>query len=166
MTETLLGQCEALIRSYLQGDGCPCRFPRFRSMTKRDTTRTLGIACTGPDQLALIAAFENIAPIGPRQALGANSEAVQGMWQAKCLRCGSTVERSSHEVVPNGWVDYLVLRRAPETRDLGAPVDRLFRCRPLVPLGAGPHDMRRAATLYPCLDEDAWVAWLSARAQA
>jgi hypothetical protein len=163
VSNSLVERAEALILDYLQGDGCPCRFPRFRSVVKRDTSRSLGVPFKADDQTALIVAFERHAPLGERSALGPFPAPVDGMWQARCVRCTTAIERSSNEVAPGGWVDFLVIRRAPGTSEIGAPLDRAFRCRPLVPVGPGPHSMRGAAELYPYIDEDEWFAWLRAR---
>jgi len=159
----LTSQAETLIRDYLQDGGCPCRFPRFRSVVKRDTGKSLGAPCRGEDQCALIVAFEHHAPYGERKALGPFSEARGDFWQAVCTRCTSQIERSSHEVVAGGWVDYLVIRRTREASELGPPLDHIFRCRPLVPLGPGPHNLASAAKLYPHIDDDEWFTWLRAR---
>jgi hypothetical protein len=164
MTNSLVERAEALIHEYLEDGGCPCRFPRFRSAVKRDTSRSLGAPFKGEDQHALIVAFERHAPLGPRTALGGFPAAVEGMWQAHCERCTSTAERSSSEVATGGWVDFLMILRAPGLTDLGAPIDRALRCRPLIPIGRGPHSSGAAAHLYPIVDEDAWFEWLRARA--
>jgi hypothetical protein len=163
MGRELVEQCSVLMQAYLLSEGCPCRFPRFRSIAKRDTGRSLGVSCRGIDQSALIVAFEAHAPLSDRRALGPFSAPLESMWQASCLRCSSRVERSSNEIVPGGWADYLVIRRAPELTELGANVDRLYRCRPLVRLGQGAPNAREAARLYPLIGEDEWFAWLSLR---
>jgi hypothetical protein len=163
MDKDLVEQCSALMQAYLLSAGWPCRFPRFRSIAKRDTGRSLGVSCKGDDHSALIIAFEAHAPLSDRRALGPYSEPLESMWQASCLRCSSQLERSSNEVVPGGWADYLVIRRASELTELGANVDKLYRCRPLVTLGQGTLNAREAARLYPLISENEWFAWLSLR---
>ena len=163
MSTALIERCRELVRGYLRADGCPCRYPRFRSIARRDTSKSLGLPSRGEDQIALIAAFEALAPIGTRSALGPYSAPVEGMWQATCLRCSSQLERSSNEFAPGGWADYLVIRRASTATDLGAQVNQVYRCRPLIPLGQGTLNMRDAARLYPFIEEDAWFDWLRER---
>jgi hypothetical protein len=85
------------------------------------------------------------------------------MWQATCLRCASQVERSSTEIAPGGWADYLVIRRAATAPELGAQVGQVYRCRPLVPLGPGTPNMREAARLYLYIDEEECSVWLRER---
>jgi hypothetical protein len=161
--QELFDRALRLVGNYLQAGCCACRFPRFRSIAQRDTSRALGVSCRGEDQVALIAAFEKLMPLSERSALGPFPKALDGMWQATCLRCSSQVERSSNEIVPGGWADYLVIRRAATSTELGAPVDRLYRCRPLAPLGGGMQNMREAMRLYPLIDENDWFSWLQER---
>jgi hypothetical protein len=155
-----------LIVGYLEV-GCPCRFPRFRAVVARDTSRVAGGSFTSAEQTGLIEAFEQRVPLVDRGPLeGSGGPAQAGMYQAKCRVCGSRVARSSNELAPGGWVDYLSIRAAPDAADLGAPVEhgRVYRPCPLVAAGPGMTGMQRAAEAFPMIGRDEWLAWMRERA--
>ena len=146
--------------------GCPCRFPRFRAVVSRDTSRTGGGSFTSEDQRGLIRVYEQKVPLVDRGPLpGRGGPMSADMYQARCGVCGSTVSRSSGEGAPGGWVDYLVIRPAPGVTPLGAPVEqgKVFRARPFVATGPAMAGMQQATQASPFLEEDAWFAWMRAR---
>jgi len=148
---------------YYLSHGCPCRFPRFRAVVSRDTSRTGGGSFTSDDQRGLIHVYEQKVPLverGPLAGWGGPMSA--DMYQARCGVCGSAVSRSSNEGAPGGWVDYLVIRPAPGVTPLGAPVEhgRVYRSRPFVAAGPAMGGMQQATEASPFLEEDAWFAWM------
>jgi len=148
---------------YYLAEGCPCRFPRFRAIVSRDTSRVAEGAFRSDEQLSLILAFEQRVPIVNRRALeGWGGPMSDGVYEAECGVCGSGVERSSNELAPGAWVEYLVIRRAQGRVDIGAPAPqgRVFRPRPFVAMGPGMTGMPKAAQAYPFMEEEAWLAWM------
>jgi hypothetical protein len=56
----------------------------------------------------------------------------EGMWTARCGKCGSLLRRSYEEHARGGMIDSLRILRAEGLADVGARVElyRLYRCRP------------------------------------
>jgi hypothetical protein len=154
---------EALIEYYLS-IGCPCRFPRFRAVVSRDTSKVAGGSFTSADQQYLILAFERKAPIVEKRPLEIFTEVKEGLWLARCGKCGSDLRRAYDEFSPGGFIDGLIVRRAPGLVDLGAPVHhgRVYRSRPFVAPGPAMGGMAQAAKAFPHIDEDAWFVWMRA----
>jgi hypothetical protein len=163
LTDPFQAKVDALIDDYLSV-GCPCRFPRFRALAKRDTSGAAGGYFIGYDQQALHSAFERRAPIVGKKGLGPYAEPQPQFYSATCEKCGSTIERSSEEIANNAWVDWLVIRKKPEVSELGAPLQgKALRCRPLSPAGPGQTGMDRASREYPLVEEDEWFKWMRER---
>ena len=152
----------ALVEYYLD-KGCPCRFPRFRAIAKRDTSGVAGGAFRSDEQLMLIRAFEQKVPLVNKQALeGWAGPMTDATYEAKCGVCDSFVARYANEFAPGAWVEMLAIRKPKGLADIGAPAEqgRVFRPRPFVPMGPGMTGMYRAAQAYPFMEEDQWLAWM------
>jgi len=157
---------DALIDEYLAA-GCPCRFPRFRSFVKMDTSKATGGSFTTPEQTWLIAAFEAKVPLVDKAPLGPYEEVLPGMWKARCAKCGSGVARSSNEFAPGGWIDYLVFERAKGLIELGARVEKglVLRASGFREVAPAMGGMKKAAELWPCVGAERFVEWLRERAE-
>jgi hypothetical protein len=154
----------ALIDYYL-AKGCPCRFPRFRAIVKRDTSGVAGGAFRSEEQLMLIRAFEQKVPLVNRQALeGWAGPMNDTTYEAACGVCGSFVARYANEFASGAWVDMLAIRKPKGLADIGAPAEqgRIFRPRPFEPMGPGMTGMYRAAQAYPFMEEELWLEWMRA----
>ena len=152
----------ALVDDYL-AKGCPCRFPRFRAIVKRDTSGVAGGAFRSEEQLMLIRAFEQKVPLVNRQALEAWAGPMNdATYEAACGVCGSFVARYANEFASGAWVDMLAIRKPKGLADIGAPAEqgRIFRPRPFEPMGPGMTGMYRAAQAYPFMEEELWLAWM------
>ena len=153
-----------LVEEYL-ANGCPCRFPRFRAIVKRDTSGVAGGAFRSDEQLMLIRAFEQKVPLVNRKALeGWAGPMNDTTYEAECGVCGSWVARYANEFASGAWVDMLAIRKPKGLADIGASAEqgRIFRPRPFVPMGPGMTGMYRAAQAYPFMEEEAWLAWMRA----
>jgi hypothetical protein len=159
---TLSDELVRLVEYYLEM-GCPCRFPRFRAVVSRDTSRIAGGSFTSAEQVGLIGVFEQRVPLGDRAPLeGWGGPAQDGMYQAHCTICGSLVARSSNECAPGGWVDYLSISLAPAVTDLGASFakGRLHRPSAWVAAGPGMAGIQRASEAFPFMEAEAWFVWM------
>jgi hypothetical protein len=149
---------------YYLSVACPCRFPRFRAVVSRDTSRKGGGSFASDDQQGLIHAYERKVPLTDKRPLqGWGGPVTADMYQATCGICGSDVQRSSNEGAPGGWVDYLVIHLAPGVQEAGAPVERgspVYRGTPFRATGPGSTGMQQATEAFPMLDPDAWFAWM------
>jgi len=163
VSDPFYDQLLALIDDYL-AKGCPCRFPRFRAVVSRDTSRVAeGGVFRSEEQLLLILAYEKMVPLVNRTALeGFGVPVRDDVYQAECGICGSGVERSNNEFAPGAWVEHLVIRRAAGVVDIGARAEpgRVFRPRPFVAMGPGMAGMQGAAQAYPFMEEEPWFAWM------
>ncbi len=154
------------LMEYALSLGCPCRFPRVRAVTARDTRNAAGGAFTSADQRELIHAFERKVPIIEKRPLEIFQQVREGLWLGKCGKCGALLRRAYEEFSPGGTIDWLMITRAKDVPDLGAPLvdGRVLRCRPLEAPGPGMQGMAKASQVFPFLEEDEWFAWIRERA--
>ncbi len=161
MSEDLQHRLDDLIDFYLSV-GCPCRFPRFRANVKRDTLGASGASFTSEDQRGLVRAFDRKAPVVEKRPVEQHAEVSEGMWLGTCGICHADLRRVYDEFSPGGTIDCLVIRPLPTSTDLGAGIEggRLYRCRPLVSPGPPMQGLAKAATQYPFMEEEGWLAWM------
>jgi hypothetical protein len=90
VSTALVERAEVLIRDYLQDAGCPCGFPRLRSVVKRDTARSLGVLC----RALLVHLYEakvpriDIRAAGPSKETGAEPLTVDYLQNDRCAKGG------------------------------------------------------------------------------
>src|ERR1035438_448473 len=114
----------ALIDEYV-AKACPCRFPRFRAIAKRDTSGVAGGAFRSDEQLMLIRAFEQKVPLVNKQALeGWAGPMTDGTYEAACGVCGSFLARYANEFASGAWVDMLAIRKPKGLEDIGARAEQ------------------------------------------
>jgi hypothetical protein len=159
---------EELMADFLQGGGCPCRFPRFRATVARDTA-SFGALPTTWEQSLLITLHDRKAMLRNNRPLVRRGEGVG--YQAECARCGATVSRLGLEVQRDQWYDRMTVRPKPGVEELGAAVaGALPHCWPFFAV-AGSERERAAADrarrdseiTYPRLSLDDWLAWMGER---
>jgi hypothetical protein len=147
-------ELEALFTDFLDDGGCPCRYPRFRSTVRRDTTCACGGSFTTAEQRDLIYLYEHRLELRDKQ------DAPHG-WEAFCVRCGSAARFSANEFSPGAWIEYLVVTRAAGVRDRGAPAGNLvYRTGAWISPGPAMAGQQLATKAFPLMPLDEWLAWM------
>ena len=156
---------EELMADWLQGGGCPCRFPRFRATVERDT-RLLGAPMMTWEQDTLITLFDRKVKLVERRPVTTRPQGHAG----RCARCGAAIRRGGVETFRDQWIESMSVVPCPGVEELGAPVDgALTHCWPFFAVGdaqarSNAEPARRDAELtYPRLPLDAWIAWMRVR---
>jgi hypothetical protein len=149
---------EQLMEDWLQDNGCPCRFPRFRATVERETD-IFGASMGTWEQQTLIRLID-------RRLRLVGSQWVREGREGECPRCGAVIRRWEVEERRDQVMDHMRVVPRAGVEDLGAPVDgALPRCSRFF----GTNDkraLRDAEVQYPVLPLADWIAWMSERQTA